>query len=143
MDVRLPGEIRPVLDNGIPAVMVTCSAVGIPNTTVISQVYYVDDTHVALSFQFFNKTIRNVRENPRAHVTVQDMPGFALWVLELQFEHSETEGPVFDAMDMQIEAIASATGMAGIFKLRAADIYQVLSVEKIPYGTPPPSPREP
>ena len=78
---RLPPEIRPVLDNGIPAVMVTCSAGGKPNTTVISQVYYVDETHVALSFQFFNKTIQNVRENPRAHVTVQDIPGFALWLL--------------------------------------------------------------
>ena len=133
MDVRLPGEIRPVLDNGIPAVMVTCSAVGIPNTTVISQVYYVDDTHVALSFQFFNKTIRNVRENPRAHVTLHDIPGLTTWMLELQFDRSETEGPVFDAMDMQIEAIASATGMSGIFKLRAADIYHVVSVERQSY----------
>ena len=133
MDVRLPAAIRPVLDNGIPALMVTCSADGIPNTTVISQVYYVDDTHVALSFQFFNKTIRNVRENPRAHVTVNDMPGLALWTLELEFDHSETTGPVFDAMDMVIEAIASSTGMSGIFKLRAADIYKVLSVEKQSY----------
>ena len=65
---RLPPEIRPVLENGTPAAMVTCSADGKPNTTVISQVYYVDETHVALSFQFFSKTIRNVRENPRAFV---------------------------------------------------------------------------
>jgi hypothetical protein len=132
MATRLPDEIRPVLDNGIPAVMVTCSANGVPNTTVISQVYHVNETHVALSFQFFNKTIRNVRENPRAHVTVWDISGFTLWILELEFDHSETEGPVFDAMDMQIEAIASATGMSGIFKLRAADIYRVISVEKQP-----------
>ena len=31
-------------------------------------------------------------------------------------------------MDMQIEAIASMTGMKGIFKLRSADIYRVVSV---------------
>ena len=128
---RLPDAIRPVLDNGIPAVMVTCSAEGIPNVTVISQVYYVDERHVALSFQFFNKTIRNVRENPRAYVRLSDIAGGAQWTLQLEFQHSETEGPIFEAMDMQIEAIASATGMSGIFKLRAADIYRVLSVEQL------------
>lgn len=131
---RLPAEIRPVLDNGVPAVMVTCSADGVPNTTVLSQVYYVDETHAALSFQFFSKTIRNVRENPRAYVCVSDLAGHATWVLQLEFQRSETEGPIFDAMDMQIEAIASATGMSGIFKLRAADIYHVLSVEKLSHS---------
>jgi uncharacterized protein len=128
---RLPSEIRPVLESGTPAVMVTCSADGKPNTTVISQVYYVDETHAALSFQFFSKTIRNVRENPRAYVCVFDIRGQSHWVLQLEFQRSETAGPIFDAMDMQIEAIASMTGMSGIFKLRAADVYRVLSVERL------------
>jgi len=130
---RLPPEIRPVLENGIPAAMVTCSADGTPNTTIISQVYYVDETHAALSFQFFSKTIRNVRENPRAFVCLADLSGHASWVLQLEFQRSETEGVIFDTMEMHIEAIASMTGMSGIFKLRAADIYRVLSVEKLPY----------
>jgi hypothetical protein len=130
---RLPEEIRVALNNGMPALMVTCSADGTPNATIISQVYYVDETHVALSFQFFNKTIKNVRENPRAWAGVSDFQGQVDWGLDLRFERSEMEGPIFDAMDMQIEAIASATGMSGIFKLRAADIYQVLSVERLPF----------
>jgi hypothetical protein len=137
MRVALPAEIRPVLDNGIPAVMVTCSGNGVPNTTILSQVYYVDETHVALSFQFFSKTIRNVRENPRAYVFVTDVAGQVAWILQVEFQHSETEGPIFNAMDMQIEAIASATGMSGIFKLRGADIYRVLSVERLPYSKSP------
>ena len=132
---RLPAEILPVLENGIPAVMVTCSGDGVPNVTVISQVYYVDEQHAALSFQFFSKTIRNVRENPYAYVCVSDLEGQSEWILQLAFERSETTGAVFEAMDMQIEAIATATGMSGIFKLRAADIYRVLSVEKRPYGS--------
>ena len=73
--VELPDQIQPVMQNGIPAIVVTCSADGIPNTTIISQVYYVDKTHIALSFQFFNKTIRNVRENPQACVALNDLGG--------------------------------------------------------------------
>ncbi len=130
---RLPTEIHGALNNGVPALMVTCSADGVPNATVISQVYFVDDTHVALSFQFFSKTIRNVRENPRAWVGVTDFGRQVDWLLELEFERSETDGPIFEAMDMQIEAIASATGMSGIFKLRAADVYRVRSVSTQTY----------
>jgi hypothetical protein len=89
---------------------------------------------VGLSNQFFSKTVRNIRENPRACVNLNDVEGFTTWTLHVEFDHSETEGPVFDAMDMQIEAIASMTGMSGIFKLKAADIYRVTSVEKVEYG---------
>lgn len=135
METRtLPEEIKPVMQNGIPAIMVTCSADGIPNTTIISQVYYVDSDHVALSFQFFNKTSRNVRENPHAAVCLNDIEGFTSWNLQIDYDHSETEGPIFEDMDMQIEAIASATGMSGIFKLKAADIYRVRSIERYTYG---------
>ena len=128
--VRLPDEIRAVLDNGLPALMVTCSADGTPNATIISKVYFVDDTHVALSFQFFNKTIRNVRENPRATIEVMALD-FTSWNLELRFDRSETEGPIFDQMDMQLEAIASMYGMSGVFKLKGADIYFVEAVRRV------------
>jgi hypothetical protein len=75
-----------------------------------------------------------VRENPRAFIGLSDYASAMDWVLELQFQRSETSGPVFDAMDLRIEAIASATGMSGIFKLRAADIYRVISAEQFPYA---------
>lgn len=128
---HVPDEMKPILQNGLPAIVATCSAAGVPNATIISQAYYVDAAHVALSFQFFNKTIRNVRENPRACLCVNDIENTARWVLHIEYDHSETEGRVFDEMDMAIEAIASMTGMSGIFSLRAADVYRVLSVRKV------------
>jgi hypothetical protein len=127
----LPDEIRSVLDNGVPCVIATCSREGVPNATILSQAYWVDDSRIALSFQFFSKTIRNVRENPLACLCLSDLERDLFWMLDLEYEHSETEGPIFDAMDMQIEAIASLTGMSGIFKLKAADIYRVRGVRKL------------
>ena len=126
----LPDEIKPAMQGVIPSHVVTCSLDGTPNVTTISQVYYVDSDHVALSYQFFNKTIKNVRENPHAVVWVISPETFETWDLEIEYDHSETSGPVFEAMDMQIEAIASMTGMKGIFKLKAADIYRVKAARK-------------
>ena len=134
--LKLPNEIRAVMDNGIPAVVVTCSVDGIPNATIISHVHYVDESHIALSFQFFNKTIRNVRENPHACVSLNDIRSNTQWMLDVQYDHSEAEGPIFDEMDMRIEAIASASGMAGIFKLRAADVYRVKSFKALNRAAP-------
>ena len=125
----LPEEVREVMANGIPVGIATCSADGSPNVAIISQVYYVDPRRVALSCQFFNKTTKNVRENPHASIILNDAEHGRRWILTVDFDHSETEGPIFDEMDMAIEAIASATGMAGIFKLRSADLYTVRRVE--------------
>jgi len=126
----LPDEIKPAMQGVVPSHVVTCALDGTPNITTVSQIYYVDPDRVALSYQFFNKTIKNIRENPRALVWVINPETFESWDLEIAYDHSETSGPVFDAMDMQIEAIASMTGMKGIFKLRAADIYRVISATK-------------
>jgi hypothetical protein len=134
MSIELPEDIRPVMQNGVPVLLATCSAAGVPNATILSQVYYVDTTHVALSFQFFNKTVRNVRENPEASVCLNDIPGGVNWILNIRYDHSESEGPIFDEMDMQIEAIASATGMSGLFSLKAADIYAVTGIQKITFA---------
>jgi hypothetical protein len=55
---------------------------------------------------------------------------FDAWDLELEFVRSDTSGPIFDVMEMQIEAIASMVGMKGVFKLRAADVFRVTAVTK-------------
>jgi len=116
----------------LPAHLFTCSAEGIPNAAYLSHVDYVDATHVALSFQFFNKSRRNIAENPNALVQVPDPDTGQGWLLRVRFVRSETSGPLFDRMALRIEAIASYCGLKGIFKLRAADVYQVRSIEPAP-----------
>jgi hypothetical protein len=113
----------------LPAQFFTCSRDGVPNAAYLSHVDYVDSSHVALSFQFFNKSRRNIAENPHALVIVIDPDTGQGWQLRLRYVRSETDGPLFDRMALRIEAIASYCGLKGIFRLRAADIYEVRAIE--------------
>jgi hypothetical protein len=112
----------------LPAQLFTCSLDGVPNAAYLSHVEYVDAEHVALSFQFFNKSRRNIAENPQALVNLLDPDTGQGWCLQLRYERSEESGPLFDRMALRIEAIASYCGLKGVFKLRAADVYRVLSI---------------
>jgi adenylate cyclase len=125
-------SLAPCLQGLIPATLYTCARDGTPNAAYLSHVDYVDASHVALSFQFFNKSRRNIAENPHAYVRVLDPDTGQGWGLRLRYRRSETAGPVFDRMALRIEAIASYSGLKGIFKLLAADIYEVLLVEPLP-----------
>jgi adenylate cyclase len=117
----------------IPAWLCTCSKDGVPNVAILSHVDYVDSRHVALSFQFFNKSKRNILENPKATVRVIDPDTMQVYALRLRYVRTETVGPLFESMRLRIEAIASYSGLKGIFQLLGADIYEVLSVEPIAY----------
>lgn len=115
----------------VPSIVATSDGRGMPNVTYVSQVYYVDDQHVALSCQFFNKTRRNLDVNPNAAVELYDPVTFQAYRLRLRFLRSEKTGPLFDTMSMRIQAIASHTGMEGVFRLIAADVFEVLKVERV------------
>ena len=123
----------------IPTVITTCDASGVPNVTYLSQVFFLDEGHVALSCQFFNKTKQNVLANPYANVELYEPQTFDGYRMDLRFDHAETSGPLFERMSARIEAIASHTGMKGIFKLISADVYDVVGVEPIPGLLRPPA----
>ena len=55
-----------------------------------------------------------------------------MYGLEIEFVRSETDGELFEDMDMKLQAIASMSGMEDVFELKAADIYKVHSISDIP-----------
>jgi adenylate cyclase len=132
-------DIRNCLEGAIPSVIATCAPDGTPNVAYLSQVHFVDAGHVALTFQFFNKTRRNVLANPRATVEVLDPDTALHYQLALQYLRTETAGPVFEHMKAKLSGIASHTGMSKVFHLQGADVYRVIAITPLP-GEPLPSP---
>lgn len=125
-------QIDPCCFQGIlPSLIATADLDGEPNITYLSQVRYLDAKHVALSCQFFNKTKRNLLENPFGAINLYHPLTFEAWNLTSRFERAEISGPLFEEMAARIEAIASHTGMTGIFKLLSADRHRCLGVEPI------------
>lgn len=135
------GELRACFEGAIPAMLATCSPDGVPNVAYISQVFYVDDDHVALSFQFFNKTRQNILANPHATALLLDPRCAQFYRLRIRYLRTETEGALFEGMRAQLAGIASHSGMQGVFRLLGSDVYRVEEVEALagdPLPLPPP-----
>jgi adenylate cyclase len=131
----------PLLRGRRPSVIATCAPDGTPNVAYLSQVHYVDDRHVALTFQFFNTTRKNILANPRATVQVVDPVTAAHYRLHCEYLRTETEGPLFENMKAKLAGIASHTGMSKVFHLLGSDVYRVLAIEHVFGAAPAPGTR--
>lgn len=124
--------IRRMFEGVIPATMCTVSAEGMPHLCYLSQVEYVDEQHVALSFQFFNRSRENILATRRCAVTVDDPYTAAGVRMQLLYLRTESAGPTFERMKAKLAGIAAHSGMDKVYHLQGADIYLVQSVEPIP-----------
>jgi len=132
--------IRTSLEGAVPATLATCDAAGVPNVAYLSQVEYVDPATLALSFQFFNQTRRNILANPHARLIVTDPVTGERHRLRIRYLRTETAGPLFERMKAKLAGIASHTGMSGVFKLQGSDLYAAEEIERIPGPVLPPAP---
>ncbi|HSL58157.1 MAG TPA: GAF domain-containing protein, partial [Acidimicrobiales bacterium] len=119
-------------EGAVPAVIATASADGTPNVTYLSRLRIVDDERVALSNQFLSKTATNLAENPQASVLVLDPTSYDEFRMALVYERTDRRGPLFDRLREDVDATAALSGMQHVFKLRAADIYRVVDIERVP-----------
>jgi hypothetical protein len=130
LDVPLV-SIRRMLEGVIPAVMCTVAADGTPHVCFLSQAEYVDADHVALSFQFFNRSRQNILATRQVCLAVDD-PYTASGVrLYLEYLRTETEGPLFERMRAKLAGIASHSGMDKVYHLQGADVYRVRRVQRV------------
>lgn len=130
-------DIASCFEGIVPATICSCSAQGISNLTFLSVVQLIDSQHVGLSYQFFNKTRRNILENPRVQVVVISPETFIQYRLHLSYERTDTAGAAFDRMKTRLDAVASQAGMSQVFKLRGVDIYRVLDCHALDFAPSP------
>jgi len=132
--------IRACFEGVIPGIMSTAGADGVPNVSHLSHVQFIDGEHVALTYQFFNKTRQNILANPRAVLAVIDPLTAAHYRLAIEYRRTESAGPLFESMKARLAGIASHVGMEGVFRLLGADVYRVTGIEQVPgetIGAPP------
>ena len=141
MSVRLE-SIRECLEGIIPGHIATGDGEGMPNLAYLSQVQFIDNEHVALSYQFFNRTRQNILAGSPIRLLLTSHLTAAQYRLTLHYLRTETNGPLFEQMKAKLAGIAAHTGMSGVFHLLGSDIYRVLTIEQVPGTTvaPPPPP---
>jgi GAF domain-containing protein len=123
--------LRGAMEGISASTLCTCDADGMPNASMISQVHWVDEAHVALSYQFFNKTRRNLLATRQACVQIFDPGTLAQYRLDLDYVETRTSGPLFETMKAKLAGIASHHGLDKVFRLLGADVFRVVDVEEV------------
>lgn len=130
-------DLERCFHGGVPAVLATASAAGVPNVTYLSRAFRVDDERIALSNQFFSKSSRNIAENPAASLLLIDPETYDQFRVAIRYERTERRGPLFERLRMEVDALALLMNMQDVFRLRAADIFRVEGIEQLPpHGGP-------
>jgi putative methionine-R-sulfoxide reductase with GAF domain len=124
--------VRRMMEGVVPPTLCTASLDRMPNVSYLSLAEYVDPQHIALSYQFFNRSRENVLATKRAALTLDDPYTGGGVVLQLEYLRTETEGPVFERLRAKLMGVASHVGMDQVFHLRGADIYRVLELRRVP-----------
>lgn len=129
-------HLRRCFEGAVPAIIGTCDHEGMPNVAYLSQVHYVDDEHVALSFQFFNTTRKNILINPTATILLVDPLTAEQYLLHISYLNTLSEGPLFETMKARLAGIASHSGMSDVFRLKGSDVYRVCRIETVQSTAP-------
>ena len=125
-------SVRRMLEGLMPPSMTTVTPDGMPHVNHVSHAEYVDEHHVALTWQFQNASRANVLATRRACLSFDDPTSGTGFVMQLEYLRTETEGPLFERLRAKLAGIASHSGMERVFHLRGADLYRVLELRRVP-----------
>ena len=104
---QMPKDCIDMINNVYAAAVATCSADGTPNVACCSMKQAWDAETVMISDQYMNKTLANLKENPKMAISVWDEThGYQVKGTVIY----ENEGPNYEAIAAQVHAILSNMG---------------------------------
>ena len=123
--------LKAALDGVIPPTIATSSKEGIPNVTYISKIYWISENELAISHQFFNKTWKNLNENPYLTLVVTNPTTGNQWKITAKYKEQQQEGDIYEQMAMELACIAQMYGMENVFNLKSSLICSIIKIDTI------------
>ena len=122
---QMPQACQDLINNAYAAALSTC-ADNVPNVVPVSMKQVIDDETVMVSDQYLNKTLANLRENPRVALSEWDQEGGFQVKGTVTYEN---EGPRYEEVAAQVHAILSSMGYdytsKGVAYIHVEEVYSV------------------
>jgi len=123
---KMTDRMKQVFEKVPVAVLATATGDGIPNAVPMGAKKIIDDETILLSDQYFNKTLANMKSNPKASVTFWDKTeGYQLKGTII----IETSGERYEETAKWIEEVGNAIGVTmrskGAVIMKIDEIYGV------------------
>lgn len=128
---RLTERMKEIFEKQETLVLATASKDGIPNVVPINAKKILDEETLLVSDQFFQKTLRNLKENPRVAITIWDkLEGYQIKGAVT----IETSGTRFEETARWIDAVGKKFNLPlrskGAVIVKIEEIYNVTPGEQ-------------
>jgi len=123
---KMNQRIKEIFEKQEAIVLATATKDGIPNVVPVTAKKIIDDETILISDQFFNKTLNNMRANPRVAITIWDkLEGYQIKGTVT----IETTGQRFEETAKWIEEMGKSLNLPlkskGAVTLKVTEIYNV------------------
>ena len=123
---KMNQRIKEIFEKQEAIVLATATKDGIPNVVPVTAKKIIDDETILISDQFFNKTLNNMRANPRVAITIWDkLEGYQIKGTVT----IETTGQRFEETAKWIEEMGKSLNLPlkskGAVILKITEIYNV------------------
>jgi len=126
---KLNDRMKEIFNKQQAIALSTCSREGVPNVVPMSAKKILDDDTILLSDQFFNKTLKNLRDNPKASIAIWDnMEGYQIKGAVT----IETSGQIFEETAKWIDDMGKQLGLP--LKCKGAVILKIEEIFNISPG---------